>query len=261
VKKKKKKKQKESGMGVKNRVALITGGGRGIGRAIALKLAAGGAKIVLLDVLDPEKMAKVVEECTAAGAPLAKGYKLDVTNEQDVERVVDQVNTDFGGIDILVNNAGITRDDLLLRMEVSAWDAVINVNLKGTFLMSKVSARYMIRSRRGRIVNISSVSGLVGNPGQANYAASKSGVLGLTKTIARELAGRNVTANAVAPGFIETDMTAALPAEVKEKFMLTIPLKRAGKAEDVAQAVAFFADDDSAYITGQTIAVDGGMVM
>lgn len=248
-------------MGVKNRVALITGGGRGIGRAIALKLAAGGAKIVLLDVLAEEKMAETVSACTAAGAPAAKGYKLDVTNEQDVEKVVDQVNTDFGGIDILVNNAGITRDDLLLRMEVSAWDAVINVNLKGTFLMSKVAARYMIRSRRGRIVNISSVSGLVGNPGQANYSASKSGVLGLTKTIARELAGRNVTANAVAPGFIETDMTAALPPDVKEKFMLTIPLKRAGKPEDVAQAVAFFADDDSAYITGQTIAVDGGMVM
>jgi 3-oxoacyl-[acyl-carrier protein] reductase len=247
-------------MGVKDRVALVTGGGRGIGRAIALKLAAGGAKLVILDVLE-EPMAETVKMCLAAGSPQARAYKLDVTNEESVEKTVDQANEDFGSIDILVNNAGITRDDLLMRMETSAWDAVINVNLKGTFLMTRAVSRYMVRSRRGRIINIASVSGLVGNAGQANYSASKAGVVGLTKTTARELAARNITANAVAPGFIETDMTAVLPQQVKDKALGVIPLKRMGQAADVAEAVAFFAADESGYITGQTLPVDGGMVM
>jgi len=247
-------------MGAKDRVAVITGAARGIGRAIALRLAREGARLALMDLLD-EPLAETVKLCQEAGSPLVKSYKLDVTDEQNVDKTVEQVAEEFGSIDILVNNAGITRDDLLLRMETKAWDAVINVNLKGTFLMTRASARHMIRGRRGRIVNIASVSGLAGNVGQANYSASKAGVIGLTKTTARELAGRNVTANAVAPGFIETDMTAVLPQAIKDKALANIPLKRLGRAEDVAEAVAFFASDEAAYVTGQVIAVDGGMVM
>ena len=247
-------------MSVRDRVAIITGAARGIGRAIALRLAADGAKLAVVDML-AEPLAETVELCTAAGSPMAKAYTLDVTDESAVEKTVDAVAEAFGGIDILVNNAGITRDDLLMRMETSAWDAVIAVNLKGTFLMTRVAARHMIRQRRGRIVNIASVSGLVGNAGQANYSASKAGVLGLTKTTARELAARNITANAVAPGFIETDMTAVLGDAVKEKAKANIPLRRMGQPEDVAEAVAFFASDESGYVTGQVIAVDGGMVM
>jgi 3-oxoacyl-[acyl-carrier protein] reductase len=247
-------------MTIKDRVVIVTGGGRGIGRAIAVRLARGGAKVALMDVLE-EPMAETVKLCTEAGAPLAKAYKLDVTDEEAVEKTLDAVNDEFGSIDILVNNAGITRDDLLMRMETKAWDLVLAVNLKGTFLMTRTVSRYMIRQRRGRIVNIASVSGLVGNAGQANYSASKAGVVGLTKTTARELAARNVTANAVAPGFIRTEMTDVLPEAVKEKALANIPLRRMGEAEDVAEAVAFFASDEAAYITGQVLAVDGGMVM
>ncbi|MBN2583447.1 MAG: 3-oxoacyl-[acyl-carrier-protein] reductase [Planctomycetes bacterium] len=247
-------------MAVKDRVAIVTGGGRGIGRAIALRLAAGGAKVALADVLE-EPMAETVKLCTEAGSPMAKAYKLDVTDEEAIEKTLDAINEEFGSIDILVNNAGITRDDLLMRMETKAWDLVLAVNLKGTFLMTRTASRYMIRQRRGRIVNIASVSGLAGNAGQANYSASKAGVVGLTKTTARELAARNVTANAVAPGFIQTDMTDVLSQAVKEKALANIPLKRMGQPADVAEAVAFFASDEAAYITGQVIAVDGGMVM
>ena len=247
-------------MGVKDRVAIITGAARGIGRAIALKLASGGAKLALMDVLE-EPLAESVALCTEAGSPEAHCYRLDVTDEQAVEETVDRVAEEFGSIDILVNNAGITRDDLLMRMESSAWDIVLAVNLKGTFLMTRVAARHMLRNRRGRIVNLASVSGLAGNAGQANYSASKAGVVGLTKTTARELAARNITANAVAPGFIETDMTAVLSDAVKEKAKAAIPLRRMGRPDDVAEAVAFFASDEAAYITGQVIAVDGGMVM
>jgi 3-oxoacyl-[acyl-carrier protein] reductase len=247
-------------MSVTDRVAIVTGGGRGIGRAIAVRLARGGAKVALMDVLE-EPMAETVKLCTEAGSPLVKAYKLDVTDEEAVEKTVEAVNEEFGSIDILVNNAGITRDDLLMRMETKAWDLVLAVNLKGTFLMTRAASRYMMRQRRGRIVNIASVSGLAGNAGQANYSASKAGVVGLTKTTARELAARNVTANAVAPGFIRTDMTDVLPAAVKEKALANIPLRRMGEAEDVAEAVAFFASDAAAYITGQVLAVDGGMVM
>ena len=247
-------------MGVRDRVAIITGAARGIGRAIALKLARGGAKLALMDVLE-EPLAESVALCIEAGSPDARAYRLDVTDEQAVEETVNRVAEEFGSIDILVNNAGITRDDLLMRMETSAWDLVLNVNLKGTFLMTRMAARHMVRGRRGRIVNLASVSGLAGNPGQANYSASKAGVVGLTKTTARELAARNITANAVAPGFIETDMTAVLPEAVKEKAKANIPLRRMGRPDDVAEAVAFFASDEAAYITGQVIAVDGGMVM
>lgn len=245
---------------LKDRVAVITGAGRGIGRAIALRLAAAGAKVVAADVLE-DALAETVKLCTEAGSPKAASFVLDVTDEQAVEKVIDQVNDDFGSVDILVNNAGITRDDLLMRMESSAWDAVLNVNLKGTFLMTKLVARYMMRQRRGRIVNIASVSGIAGNAGQANYSASKAGVIGLTKTSARELAARGITVNAVAPGFIQTDMTAVLPDAVKEKALLNIPLKRMGRPEDIAEAVAFLASEEAAYITGQVLAVDGGMVM
>jgi len=247
-------------MGVRDRVAIITGAARGIGRAIALKLARGGAKLALMDVLE-EPLAESVALCIEAGSPDARAYRLDVTDEQAVEETVNRVAEEFGSIDILVNNAGITRDDLLMRMETSAWDVVLAVNLKGTFLMTRMAARHMVRGRRGRIVNLASVSGLAGNPGQANYSASKAGVVGLTKTTARELAARNITANAVAPGFIETDMTAVLPEAVKEKAKANIPLRRMGRPDDVAEAVAFFASDEAAYITGQVIAVDGGMVM
>ncbi len=247
-------------MGVANRVAIVTGAARGIGRAIALKLAAGGAKLALMDVLE-EPLAETVRLCTEAGSPRAESYTVDVTDADSVEKTLEAVVEAFGSLDILVNNAGITRDDLLLRMETDDWDAVINVNLKGTFLMTRMAARHMMRARRGRIVNIASVSGLAGNPGQANYSASKAGVVGLTKTTARELAARKITANAVAPGFIETDMTAVLSQGVKDKAVEAIPLKRMGKAEDVAEAVAFFAADEAGYITGQVLAVDGGMVM
>lgn len=247
-------------MSVKDRVAVITGAGRGIGRAIAVRLASGGAKIVAADVLE-EALAETVKLCLEAGSPKAKAYVLDVTNEQAVETVIDQVNDEFGSVDILVNNAGITRDDLLMRMESSAWDLVLNVNLKGTFLMTKLVSRYMMRQRRGRIVNIASVSGIAGNAGQANYSASKAGVIGLTKTTARELAARGITANAVAPGFIQTDMTAVLPEAVKEKALVNIPLRRMGQPADIAEAVAFLSSEEAGYITGQVLAVDGGMVM
>jgi 3-oxoacyl-[acyl-carrier protein] reductase len=247
-------------MGVQDRVAIITGAARGIGRAIALRLAADGAKLALMDLLEDD-LAETVKLATEAGSPEARAYKLNVTDEEGVASAVDQVAEDFGAIDIVVNNAGITRDDLLMRMETDAWDAVIAVNLKGVFLMTRAVSSYMVRARRGRIINIASVSGLVGNAGQANYSASKAGVLGLTKTTARELAKRNITANAVAPGFIETEMTAVLPQAAKDAAMANIPMKKMGQPEDIAEAVAFFASDEAAYITGQVIAVDGGMVM
>lgn len=248
-------------MDLSGKTAIVTGSARGIGKSIALKLAEVGADIVINDI---PAAADVMEE--TAGEIRALGRRAltvtaDVSSSEDVNRMVDTVVKEWGRIDILVNNAGITRDDLLMRMEAEAWDAVINVNLKGTFLMTREAAKVMIRARRGRIVNIASVSGLVGNPGQANYSASKAGVCGLTKTSARELAKRNITANAVAPGFIETDMTAVLPQSVKDAAMTAIPLRRMGQAGDVAEAVAFFASDEAEYITGQTLAVDGGMVM
>jgi 3-oxoacyl-[acyl-carrier protein] reductase len=250
-------------MGLEGKTAIVTGAARGIGLEIARQLAARGARVVLVDVLE-EDLAKASAElarlaATRGGATLT--YALDVTDEAAVEKMIEEVAEKAGSIDILVNNAGITRDDLLLRMTEEAWDLVMKVNLKGTFLVTKHAARYMIRQRSGRIVNLASVSGLVGNPGQANYSASKAGVVGFTKTVARELAGRNVCANAVAPGFIDTKMTQVLPPKAKERALSMIPLGKMGLAQDVAAAVVFLASDEARYITGQVLAVDGGMAM
>ena len=238
------------------KTAIVTGGARGIGLAIARQLAAGGATVVLVDVLE-DALKQAAGQL--AGAKQVLTYKVDVTDEAAVEKMIDEVAEKCGRVDVLVNNAGITRDDLLLRMEAKQWDAVMAVNLKGTFLMTKHACRHMLRQRYGRVVNLASVSGLVGNPGQANYSASKAGVVGFTKTVARELAGRNICCNAVAPGFIKTDMTDVLPEKAKERALAAIPLGRMGTAEEVASAVCFLASDAAAYITGQVLPVDGGM--
>jgi 3-oxoacyl-[acyl-carrier protein] reductase len=241
-----------------DKTAIVTGGARGIGLACARKFAAGGAIVVLIDVLE-EAMKQAAGQLAAAGAKQVLTYKVDVTDEPLVEKTLDEVAAKTGRIDILVNNAGITRDDLLLRMEVGMWDLVMAVNLKGTFLMTKHAARHMLRQRYGRIVNLASVSGLVGNPGQANYSASKAGVVGFTRTVARELAKRGITCNAVAPGFIKTDMTDALPEKAKEMALAAIPAARMGTPEEVANVVAFLASDEAAYVTGHVLPVDGGM--
>ncbi len=245
-----------SGVNFEGKTALVTGGARGIGLEIARCLAAGGATVALVDVLE-DALKDAASELTGAKEVLT--YACDVTDEAQVEQVIEAVVETAGRLDILVNNAGITRDDLLLRMTQDQWDAVLAVNLKGTFLMSKHAAKYMVRQKGGRIVNLASVSGLVGNPGQANYSASKAGVVGLTKTVARELARKNVCCNAVAPGFIQTDMTDVLPEKAKENALAAIPLRRMGTAEEVARVCAFLASDDAAYVTGQVLAVDGGM--
>jgi len=245
-------------MSFAGKTAVVTGGARGIGFECAKKFAAGGATVVLVDVLE-DAMKQAAEKLTAAGAKQVLTFKVDVTDEAAVEKTLDEVVEKCGRLDILVNNAGITRDDLLLRMEAAMWDLVISVNLKGTFLMTKHAARHMLRQRYGRIVNLASVSGLVGNPGQANYSASKAGVVGFTRTVARELAKRGITCNAVAPGFIKTDMTDVLPDKAKEMALAAIPMARMGMPEEVAAVVAFFASDDAAYVTGHVLAVDGGM--
>jgi 3-oxoacyl-[acyl-carrier protein] reductase len=241
-------------MTFEGKTAIVTGGARGIGLEIAKQLAAGGARVVLVDVL-AEDLKKAAGEL----GPDTLTYAVDVTDETAVEKMIDEVAETCGRIDILINNAGITRDDLLLRMTQDEWDAVLNVNLKGTFLMTKHAAKYMVRQRGGRIVNLASVSGLVGNPGQANYSASKAGVVGFTKTVARELARRNVCCNAVAPGFIKTRMTDVLPEKAKERALSAIPLGRMGTPNEVAAAVVFLAGDAASYITGQVLPVDGGM--
>ncbi|MCX5655969.1 MAG: 3-oxoacyl-[acyl-carrier-protein] reductase [Planctomycetota bacterium] len=245
-------------MSFADKTAVVTGGARGIGFECAKKFAAGGATVVLVDVLE-DVLKQAAEKLTAAGAKQVLTYKVDVTDEAAVEKMLDEVAEKCGRLDILVNNAGITRDDLLLRMEAKMWDLVMSVNLKGTFLMTKHAARHMLRQRYGRIVNLASVSGLVGNPGQANYSASKAGVVGFTRTVARELAKRGITCNAVAPGFIKTDMTDVLPDKAKEMALAAIPMQRMGLPEEVAAVIAFFASDDAAYVTGHVLAVDGGM--
>lgn len=246
-------------MGFAGKVALITGGARGIGRAIAEELAAGGATLAIVDVL------KEVAEATAADfrgrGVTAEAFVANVANLADVERLFDEVLARFGQIDILINNAGITRDNLIMRMKEDEWDAVIAVNLKGTFNCIKAASRPMLKARSGRIVNIASVVGVMGNAGQANYSASKAGVIGLTKTAAKELASRGITVNAVAPGYIQTEMTGKLSEAAREAFLTVIPLARAGTPGDVARAVRFLCSDDAAYITGQVLHVDGGMVM
>ena len=244
---------------LEGKVALVTGGARGIGKAISARLAAEGAKLAIVDIMLDVAQA-TADEFTAQGVE-AKAYAANVASFADAEATVAQVVADFGSLDILVNNAGITRDTLMLRMTEDDFDKVIAVNLKGTFNFTKASIRPMMKARAGKIINIASVVGRMGNVGQANYAASKAGVIGLTKTVAKEFASRNIQANAVAPGYIVTDMTGKLSEEAREAFMQVIPMKRGGTPEDVANVVYFLASPDSDYVTGQVINIDGGMLM
>ena len=247
-------------MNFSGKTAIVTGGSRGIGRAVCLELAKGGANVVLCYAGNEGAANDTVAACEALGAK-ALAVRCNVANAGEVKDLVDAAVKTFGRVDILVNNAGITRDGLLMTMKEEDFDAVVATNLRGTFLCMKAVARPMMRQRYGRIVNLSSVVGLRGNAGQVNYAASKAGVIGMTKSLAKELASRNVTVNAVAPGFIETDMTAAMPEAAKTATLGAIPMQRLGAAEDVARAVAFLASDEAAYITGQVLAIDGGMSM
>jgi len=238
-------------------VALVTGASRGIGRAIAIRLAACGAHVAGV-ARTLEGLEETLQAIRAAGGS-ADGYAANVADSADVNRVVEEVEAKSGKIHVLVNNAGITRDGLMLRMEDDAWQDVIDTNLKGTFLFSRAVGAIMMRGRYGRIINISSVSGLVGNPGQANYSASKAGVIGFSRTIARELAARNITVNVVAPGFITTDMTDVLPEKIKNEVKERVPLRRLGVPDDIADLVCYLAGPGASYLTGQVIAVDGGM--
>jgi 3-oxoacyl-[acyl-carrier protein] reductase len=242
------------------RVAVVTGGGRGIGRAIAVRLAAEGANLAISyrsNDVTAEEAAKEVRQ-TGVKCELFKG---DVASPEDVEALFAGVSDAFGRVDILVNNAGVTRDNLMMRMKEEEFDEVVHTNLKGTYLCTRAVLRPMVRARWGRIVNVSSVVGLVGNAGQANYAASKAGIIGFTKSVAREVAQRGITANAVAPGYVETELTGSLPEEVKDQIRGQIPMSRFGEAEEVAEVVAFLAGEGAGYVTGQTIAVDGGLTM
>jgi len=247
-------------MDLENKVALVTGASGGIGRAVALALAAQGADIAVNFSGNVEAAEKVKKEVESLGRK-AIIVQASVASSAEVEGMVKSVLDHFGKIDILVNNAGITRDNLLMRMKEEDWDAVLETNLKGIFLCTKAVAKPMMKQRSGKIINIASVSGQMGNAGQANYAAAKAGVIGFTKTVARELAPRNITSNAVAPGFIATKMTDVLPEEVKENILKQVPLARLGNPEEVAHAVVFLASPKADYITGQVISVNGGMVM
>lgn len=245
---------------LQGRIALVTGAGRGIGRAIAIRLAELGANIVINYRSSEKEAEEVIEEIRSKGvsAIMIQG---DVSIYADSEKIIKSAVKHFGRLDILVNNAGITIDNLILRMKEEDFDKVVNVNLKGAFNCMKNAAPIMLKQRSGKIINISSVIGLVGNAGQANYAAAKAGIIGITKSVAKELGSRGINVNAIAPGFIETDMTESLGDNVKENLMDNIPLKRIGKPKDVANIAAFLASDEASYITGQVINVDGGMVM
>lgn len=240
--------------------ALVTGASRGIGRAIALELAKQGANVAVNYAGNEAKADAVVQEIEQMGLKSIK-VQADVTSESDVKEMVKAVTSEFGSLDILINNAGVTKDNLLMRMKEADFDQVINTNLKGVFICTKAVTRQMMKQKSGKIINVASIVGVTGNPGQANYAAAKAGVIGLTKTSAKELASRNIYVNAVAPGFISTDMTDQLTAEQQEAMSAMIPLEKLGTPEEVAKVVRFLASDDASYITGQTIHIDGGMVM
>jgi len=245
---------------LKGKTAVITGASTGIGRAVAQKMAEHGANVAVIYIGDDE-LALDVKKLAEGFNVKAEIYKCDVSDYEMSKEICDKIVNDFGSVNILVNNAGIIRDNLLLRMSESDFDAVIDVNLKGVFNLTKHLSRSIMRAESGRIINISSVSGIMGNPGQANYSAAKAGVIGLTKTTAKEFAGKNVTCNAIAPGFIETDMTANLPQTVKDNMNNAIPLKRMGTADEIANVAVFLASDMSSYITGEIIKADGGMCM
>lgn len=247
-------------MKLEGKVALVTGASRGIGREIALEFAREGANVVVNYAGSEAKAKEVAEEIQAMGRE-SFVYRCNVANSEEVQNMVKDTIEHFGKLDILVNNAGITRDNLLMRMKDDEWDDVINTNLKSVFLTTKAVTRQMMKQRSGKIVNVASIVAVSGNPGQANYVAAKSGVIGLTKTTAKELASRGITANAIAPGFITTDMTDKLPEDLKAEMLKQIPLARLGQPQEVAKVALFLASDDSNYVTGQTLHVDGGMVM
>lgn len=247
-------------MNLTGKVALVTGASRGIGQATAIELAKAGADVVVNFIGNEAVAQETVEKIEALGRKAIK-IKANVGDAEDVQAMVDEAIATFGHIDILVNNAGITRDGLLIRMKDSDWDEVLNINLKGVYLVTKAVAKLMVKQRAGRIINMTSVSGVTGNVGQANYAAAKAGVIGFTKTCAKELAARGITVNAVAPGFIETAMTDVLPEKIKEGIAATVPFGRMGQPEEIASVVTFLASDFASYITGQVLNVDGGMVM
>ncbi|NQD65891.1 3-oxoacyl-[acyl-carrier-protein] reductase [Bacillus haikouensis] len=247
-------------MNVNGKVALVTGASRGIGKEIALELAREGANVVVNYSGSEAKANEVVDEIKSMGRE-AVAIQCNVADSDSVQSMVKDTISQFGTLDILVNNAGITKDNLLMRMKENEWDDVININLKGVFLCTKAVTRQMMKQRSGRIINISSIVGVSGNPGQANYVAAKSGVIGLTKTAAKELAPRGITVNAIAPGFISTDMTDQLPEDVRNEMLKQIPLNRFGDPKDIAKVVSFMASESSAYMTGQTLHIDGGMVM
>lgn len=247
-------------MELNGKTAIITGAGRGIGKVIAIKLSQMGANVVINDIPSSSEADSTVEEIINNGGD-AIAIKGDVRNQEDVNTLIDKTVEKFGAIDILVNNAGITRDTLLMKMTEKEWDDVLDINLKGAFNCIKAVTRIMMKQRSGKIINMASVVGVMGNAGQANYSASKAGLIGLTKSVAKELAPRNINCNAIAPGFIKSDMTEKLTESVKEQYLSNIPLKRFGAPEDVAEVVAFLASDKSKYMTGQVLHIDGGLVM
>ncbi|GAB4578931.1 MAG: 3-oxoacyl-[acyl-carrier-protein] reductase [Anaerolineales bacterium] len=247
-------------LSLSGRVAVVTGGSRGIGRAIALELARRGAAVVVNYNSSPDAANEVVRQIETDGGK-AIAVQADVGNTEQANNLINAAIKDLGGLDILVNNAGIVRDGLIMMMKEEDWDAVLNTNLKSTFNCAKAAVRYMMRKRYGRIINISSISGQMGNPGQTNYSASKAGQIGFTKALAREVAARNITVNAVAPGFVDTDILAHTPKEAIEAILKNTPLGRMASAEEIAYAVAFLASDQAAYITGQVLGVDGGLAM